>query len=198
MENDHFVCPWRAGPILTASIRKLFHNPRRILSPYLADGITAMDVGCGMGFFTIPMSDMVGKNGNVIAVDLQAEMLEGLKKNAEKAGAENITRRQCAQDSLRIKQWNGTVDFALVFWMLHEVPDPKRLIKELYAALSPNGKLLFAEPLAHVNSAAFQTSVKMITESGLKAVGTPKIPVSRAVLFSIKKVKKHTYLYFKK
>ena len=184
-DNKHFVCPWQAGPILTSSIRKLAHNPKRIISPYVSEGMIAMDIGCGMGFFTLPMSCMVGKNGKVIAVDLQSEMLEGLKKNAVKAGADNIIPHQCAQNSLRIEQWKGTVDFVSVFYMLHEVPDPERLLNELRTVMSSKGKLLFVEPVVHVRAATFQKSVKMITGCGFSAVETLKITFSRAVLFSV-------------
>lgn len=177
------VCPWWASSILTASIRKPFHNPLRILSPYVADGMTVMDVGCGVGYFSIPMSRLVGKQGKVIAVDLQPEMLEGLKKSAVKVGTTNIIPRQCAQESLLVEQWNGTVDFVLVFYMLHEVPDPERLIKELHEALTPGGKVLFAEPIMHVGSSAFQSSSKMIAASGFIVAGEPKIPLSRVRLF---------------
>ena len=40
-----------------------------------------MDIGCGMGFFTLPIAEIVGKNGHVISVDTQFGMLEGLKMN---------------------------------------------------------------------------------------------------------------------
>lgn len=182
MENEHSICPWRAGPILTASIRKLFHNPRRILTPYLSEGMTAMDVGCGMGFFTLPMSGIVGKSGKVIAVDLQPEMLGGLKKNAAKIGAENIMPHQCATDSLRVEEWNGAVDFALISWMLHEVPDQERLIRELCATLSDNGKLLFVEPYMHVSGDAFQNSLNMITKCGFAVADAPKVTMSHTAL----------------
>ena len=185
MKKNHSICPWREGPILTLSIRKLFHNPQSILSPYLTEGMTALDIGCGMGFFTIPMSGMVGKNGYIIAVDIQKEMLDGLKKNAIKSGSNNITPHQCGQNSLHLEQWNKAIDFALVFWMLHEVPDPKRLIKELHQAMSPKGKLLFVEPFFHVSKIKFQNSVKMITESGFKIIEEPKVSISRAVLFQL-------------
>ena len=165
------------------SRRVIFHNPERILAPYVSDGMIAMDIGCGMGYFTLPMSGMVGKNGKVVAVDLQSKMLEGLKRYARKADAHNITPHQCSQDALHVEQWNGAVDFALVFWMLHEVPDPERLIRELHAALSPKGKLLFVEPKLHVSSAAFQRSVKIMMETGFTEIGAPKISMSRTALF---------------
>ena len=180
------ICPWQAGSVLASGLRKMFHNPHRILAPYLSEGMKAMDIGCGMGYFTIPMSGMVGKQGTVIAVDLQPEMLAGLKTNAEKAGCENITAHQCGYDSLDINQWDRAVDFALIFMMLHEVPDAERLIREICGALKPGGKLLFAEPIGHVDKKKFQSSLSMIQQSGFDAVGSPKISICRAAIFQKK------------
>ena len=181
--NQEHICPWQSGPILAASLRKLVHNPRRIVEPYLSEGMTAIDIGCGMGFFTIPMSGITGKQGKVIAVDLQKEMLAGLQKNAQRAGADNIVLHQCGYDSLNIKQWYESVDFALIFMMLHEVPDADRLIREVYGALAPGGKLLFSEPIVHVNKSKFQHSVSMIQQQGFNMIATPRINICRSVAF---------------
>ena len=182
MEHN-YVCPWQAGPILTATLRKLLHNPAKITKPYLSNGNTAMDVGCGMGFLTIPMAEIVGKQGKVIAVDLQSKMLDGLKTNMQKQGIKSITPHLCETDSLRIEQWNGTVDFALIFMMLHEVPDADRLIREVYDALAPNGKLLFAEPIVHVSKEKFNQELNMIQEFGFSMIDTPKISICRTAVF---------------
>ena len=185
MEYSH-ICPWRAGPILNVALRKMFNNPVSITKPYLSEGMTVMDIGCGMGFFTIPMADIVGEHGNVIAVDVQDEMLEGLKRNAQKAGSINITAHLCDFGSLHIEQWRGTVDFALLFWMLHEVPDAERLIREVHTALAPNGRLLFVEPIAHVGMKKFRQSVDMIKHIGFTELENPKIPISRAAAYQKK------------
>ena len=182
MSKDH-ICPWQGGPLLAASLRKLAHNPRRIVGPYLSEGMTAMDIGCGMGFFTIPMSGITGKNGKIIAVDLQPEMLAGLQKNAQKAGVDNITLHQCGYDTLNIKQWDESVGFVLIMMMLHEVPDADRLIREVHDALAPGGKLLFSEPIGHVNKEKFQHSVSMIQQTGLSMVASPKIHLCRSAVF---------------
>lgn len=182
MEQNH-VCPWQTGPLLTIALRKLIHNPNRITKPYISAGMTVMDVGCGMGFFTIPMANIVGKQGMVIAVDLQQEMLDGMVKNARKEGRDNITTHLCRPDSLRIDKWSRTVDFALAFMMLHEVPDADRLIRELHNVLTPNGKLLFAEPIGHVGGDKFQQSLNMIKQSGFTVIDTPKIPICRTAVF---------------
>ena len=181
--SDPYICSWRGGPILAAPIRKLIQNPKRIVGPYLSSGMTAMDIGSGMGFFSIPMSDMVGEKGNVIAVDLQKEMLAGLRDRASTTGCENILYQQCDYTSLNIQKWKGSVDFVLVFMMLHEVPDADRLIREIGEALVPGGKLLFAEPVFHVNNKAFQNSRKEIEQSGFTLVTTPRIALCRSAVF---------------
>ena len=180
---DEMICPWQAGSILASPLRKLLHNPDRIVRPHLSGGMTAMDIGSGMGFFTIPMAGVAGSQGKVIAVDLQREMLAGLQKKAQKAGCGNITFHQCGLNSLNIGQWAGAVDFVLIFMMLHEVPDADRLIREVHEALAQGGKLLFSEPIVHVSGSKFSQSVSMIQQTGLCITGTPKIPLCRAAVF---------------
>jgi ubiquinone/menaquinone biosynthesis C-methylase UbiE len=145
--------------------------------------MTVMDIGCGVGFFTIPMAEIIGKQGKVIAVDLQPEMLAGLEKTARKTNVDNITLHQCASDSLNIGQWDGTVNFVLIMMMLHEVPDPDRLIREVYCAVAPGGKLLFSEPIGHVNNEKFQSSVDMIQKTGFSIVATPKVRICHSAVF---------------
>jgi ubiquinone/menaquinone biosynthesis C-methylase UbiE len=84
--------------------------------------MTAMDIGCGMGFCSIAMARMVGNEGKVISVDLQQKMLDVLLKRARKAGvAERIETHRCEADSLGV---DTAVDFVLAFMMVHEVPVP--------------------------------------------------------------------------
>jgi ubiquinone/menaquinone biosynthesis C-methylase UbiE len=182
MKKEH-ICPWQGGPLLMASIRKLAHNPHRIIKPYLSEGMTAMDVGPGMGFFTVPMASIAAKQGKVIAIDLQPEMLAGLQKNAQRAGIDNIIYHQCAYDSLKIQQWSESAHFVLIMMMLHEVPDADRLIREVHAALKPGGKLLFSEPVVHVGYKQFQKSVSIIQQAGFRIIDSPKIHLCRTAVF---------------
>ena len=177
------VCPWQAAPILLMSVRKPLHNPRKIVGKYISDGMTVLDIGCGMGYFSVPMAGMAGDSGKVIAVDLQLEMLGGLKRNAAKAGVNNIITHQCEKNTLALDEWAGNVDFALVFWMLHEVPDSQRLILEVRAALSEHGVLFFSEPkLGHVSAEQFGESLDMITSTGFKTTALPKVTFGRTAL----------------
>ena len=82
----HFVCPWFMGYVLICPLRKLWLNPRKLLIPYVRPGMTVLDVGCAMGFFSLPMAEMVRPEGRVVCVDLQEKMVRKLKRRAEKQG----------------------------------------------------------------------------------------------------------------
>lgn len=179
--DKNHVCPWWLAYSFDNPIRKLFHKPRQILEPYVREGMTVMDIGCGMGFFSIGMADLVGETGSVIAVDLQPKMLEITARRAKKRGFENrITTHRCQPDEIGIKD---AVDFILVFWMAHEVPDKKAFFRQLEAVLLPAGKLLMAEPKMHVSNTYFQKMVEKAKVLGLKSADQPPIRFSHSVVF---------------
>jgi ubiquinone/menaquinone biosynthesis C-methylase UbiE len=154
-----------------------------MLTSYIESGMTVLEVGPAMGFFTIPMAVLVGDGGCVIAADLQAKMLAGLKRRAALARRENIIFHQCRVDSLCLEERRQQVDFTLIFWMLHEVPDAPRLIEEVHETMLPGGRLLFAEPCLHVSRAAYERNVETIEKTGFNVAGRPKIAFSRSTLF---------------
>jgi ubiquinone/menaquinone biosynthesis C-methylase UbiE len=174
------VCPWWGGYFIDNPLRRLFHNPEKIVGPYVKPGMTAMDIGCGMGFCSIAMAKIVRDSGQVIAIDLQQKMLEVLRKRTEKAGvADRILLHKCQQNRLGVI---AQADFALAFMMVHEVPDQRRLLTEIQACLKPGGKLLVAEPKIHVPGKAFGRTVALAGEVGLNAVEEPRVHGCRAAL----------------
>jgi ubiquinone/menaquinone biosynthesis C-methylase UbiE len=177
-----YVCPWWAAPFtIDTPFRRLLHDPQKIVGPYVQPGVTVVDVGCGVGWFSIPMAGMVGDQGRVVAVDLQPQMLDMLRKRAEKAGvADRIELHQCEKDRLGIAT---EADFALIFAMLHEVPDQARLLGEIHTSLKPGGKLLLAEPPIHVTAKTFAKEVAVGETVGFRLVDRPHVRWSHAVLF---------------
>ena len=168
------VCPWWGGYFIDNRLRRLIHKPEKIVGPYVQPGMTVMDVGCGMGLFSIAMAKMVGDRGRVLAVDLQQEMLNVLRQRAERAGVANrIQLHKCDQNRMGIET---QVDFALASMMVHEVPDQNRLLVEIHACLKPGGKLLMAEPKIHVPGPAFQQTVAIAQNVGFR--------VARSVRFA--------------
>jgi len=183
-ENAHsVVCPWWLQGLLSNPFRRLFQNPDRILAGFAAPGKTAVDIGCGIGYLTIPLARLLCPEGRVIAVDLQERMLAGARRRAEKAGvSDRIQFHQAAPDGLGI---SGPADFVLTFWMVHEVPDKERLMKEIRGMLKPDGTWLLAEPPIHVPAASFRKTVALAEGLGFRVLSSPKIRLSRAVLFGL-------------
>lgn len=176
------ICPWWGGYFIDNPLRRLLHNPEKIVGLYVKPGMTVMDVGCGMGLFSIAMAKMVGNQGRVIAVDLQQKMLDVLGRRAKKAGvADRIQLHRCETDRLGLQV---PVDFALAFMMVHEVPDQRRLLGEIHGCLKPGGKLLVAEPKIHVPGKAFGETVALAEDVGFRAIEQPRVFGCRAVVFA--------------
>ena len=176
------VCPWWGGYFIDNPIRRLIHSPEKILAPYVQPGMTALDFGCGMGIFAIPMARLVGPTGEVIAVDVQRRMLDVLAKRARKQGvADRIQLHHCGPDSLN---WAGPVDFELAFYSAHEVPRLGRLWQELFACLRSGGVLLWVEPIGHVAKRRFAEMLTAAEEAGFNVQERPSIRLSRAALLA--------------
>ena len=176
------VCPWWGGFLIDNPLRRLLHNPTKILGPYVKPGMTVMDVGCGWGLFSIAMARMVGDGGRVITVDLQQQMLDVTMKRAEKAGmAHRIRPHRCEADDLRV---DVPVDFALAFAMVHEVPNQKSLLEQITRCLKPQGRFFVAEPRLHVAGRAFEEMVATAEGIGLKLSERPTVRLCRAVVLT--------------
>jgi ubiquinone/menaquinone biosynthesis C-methylase UbiE len=82
--RKNHVCPVAIARFLDNRVRRWVQDPRKILSPYIKEGMTVLDIGCGPGFFTVDIARLVGKSGRVIAADLQEGMLRRLKEKIRK------------------------------------------------------------------------------------------------------------------
>jgi ubiquinone/menaquinone biosynthesis C-methylase UbiE len=177
------VCPSWLSFSLDNSIRTFFQDPEKITRDYVKPGFTVLDIGCGPGYFTIPMARMAGKAGSVIAVDIQERMLEKMKERA--AGHDVLDRIravQCRPDDIMVRE---SVDFVLTFWMVHEVPEKLPFLKQIAAVMKKDSRYLLAEPKVHVSKKQFREIAQMAADAGLKTVAEPAISLSRAMLFSL-------------
>ena len=178
------VCPFWIGYILASPLRKLFEHPEKILGPLIRPGMCVLDVGCAMGFFSNPAARLVGAEGRVICVDIQERMLDSLRKRARKAQViERIETRPCTADSLGIDDLAEGVDLALAIHVVHECPDPEKLLKDLATCLKPGGTLLLAEPKGHVSDKLFDDTGRLAQAAGLTALDKSPFRRSHSALF---------------
>ena len=142
------VCPWWLTRTFDNPLRRLFQDPHKLLEPYVVPGSRVADCGCGMGFFTVALAQLVGPSGHVQAVDLQPQQLRVAEKRCRRAGvADRVRFVEATEASLRL---SGPFDFLLAFWMVHEVGDQAGFFEQLRAATEAGARVLVAEPMFHV------------------------------------------------
>jgi 2-polyprenyl-3-methyl-5-hydroxy-6-metoxy-1,4-benzoquinol methylase len=184
------VCPSFLSFFLDNRLRKLIMDPAKILGPFVREGFTAADIGCGPGFFTVPMARLVGPRGKVYAVDLQGAMLEKVERKARESGlAQQVIIHPCSEERLGLTE---PLDFVLCFWMVHEVPSPERSFEELRKQMKPGGVLLLAEPRAHVGKASFKQTVEAALNQGFTVQSEPRIRGSYSVLLAVDPASRNT------
>ena len=183
--NTKHVCPWWLCFTFDNPLRKIIHDPIKILSPYIHQGYTAIDIGPGMGYFTIPLAELVGSTGNVIAIDIQQKMLSALMARAQKKGvSDRIKTHLAGPDSIGFHE---KADFVLAFWMMHEVPDQSRFLSEIRNLMKPEGLFLLVEPVIHVSKKNFALAIETAKNLGFVIKESPNIRMSQSVLFTLSK-----------
>jgi cyclopropane fatty-acyl-phospholipid synthase-like methyltransferase len=180
---EHHVCPVWVGYVLASPVRKLLQNPYKILKPYVNEAMTVADIGCAMGFFSLPLAKMVGANGKVICVDIEENYIRSLEKRAQKAGlSSRIHTIICNEDSPGLDEFKEKIDFALAIGVVHEVPDSARFFSEVCEAMKPAGRLLMAEGKSFVSETDFERTVSVAKSNGFEVTDRPQINRGRTVL----------------
>lgn len=174
--TKHDVCPWWVGYLLASPVRKLFQDPVQILSPYVRAGMTVLEPGPGMGFFTLEIARLVGASGRVIAVDAQPRMIEGLVRRAGMARLlDRIAARVTPEESMTIDNLEGSVDFVFAFAVVHETPSANNFFAEASRAMKSGATLLLSEPVGHVSEAVFSDELAAAAAHNLKVVDRPSL-----------------------
>jgi 2-polyprenyl-3-methyl-5-hydroxy-6-metoxy-1,4-benzoquinol methylase len=174
----HRVCPWYLGYFLASPLRRIVEHPEHLLQGLVRPGMTVLEPGCGMGFFSLPLARLVGPGGRVICVDLQRKMIDGLRRRARRAGLlDRLETAVCGPSDLGAGGWTGRVDLALAIHVVHEVPDGGAFLQQIHAALRPGGTLLILEPKGHVSAPQFQATIAAAEAAGFVRGSAP--PSSR-------------------
>lgn len=173
MEKDR-ICPWWMGYLLLIPFRKLSHNPNKMLGPFINQGMNVLDYGCAMGYFSLPMAKMTGNDGKVYCVDIQEKMLVKLKQRSYKARLDHIIQPLLVGKTYDPGKLLDRIDFTLLFYVVHEIPDKEKLFNDIFRMTKQGGKVLFAEPSGHVSAKDFEKSVKMALSAGF-AVSDEKL-----------------------
>jgi len=179
------VCPWWLGYFHLGPIRKIFENPRKILSPLVKKGMKILEPGCGMGFFTLEAARLAGPEGRVYAVDLQPRMIGALERRVRRARlAGTVEARICPADTMGVSDLDGSIDLVLAFCLVHEVPDAERFFREVRQALRPGGCCVVLEPAGHVSEEAFESTLEAARGAGLSVTAGPDVYKSHTAVLN--------------
>jgi len=186
MTGRHSVYSAAKAGRLTGRIRTWIHPPDRILDRYVSPGDTVLDVGCGPGFFSIPMARMVGEGGTVIAADVQEAMLSILRQSAEDRGLSSRFRFHRTETGSLNLRLPPVVSFSLAFYVLHETTDRRAILLDLFRIVRPGGLLLVAEPWIEVGRREFRETIDDAKRAGFVRLASPRILLSRSALMQKK------------
>ena len=170
----HHVCPWWLGYWLVNPLRRLREDPAAMLAPWVREGMTVLEPGCGMGFFTLEIARRVGASGRVVAVDVQERMLRRLRARARRAGvADRIDGRLTDGAGLGIGDLLERVDLCVAIHVVHEVPDTAAFFAEVHAACRPGATVVVIEPAGHVTPAELDGQLAAAATAGFALVRRP-------------------------
>jgi len=182
MTKAYKVFPASRAGHLDGWLRQLLFHPDRLVGQFIQQGDTVLDIGCGSGLFTRAIARKVGDSGNVIAADIQEEMLKLLEKKARDEGLNRRIRLHKAEpDSLGLAE-PGCINAAFAFYVVHEVPDSKRLMQEVFSLLVPGGTFLIVEPKCIVSRADFRKTIDTAVSAGFRIASSRSVFLSHAVL----------------
>ena len=179
-DGNKRVCPVGRAGSLDNRFRKWLQDPQKIVGPYIKEGMTVLDLGCGPGFFSLDMAQMVGKSGRVIAVDLQEGMLQKLRDKIQGTEHERrITLHKCEENKIGVSE---EIDFVLAFYMVHEVPNQEEFFNEIGVILKPKGQVLVVEPPFHISKSAFEETIRKARNAGFTLIERPKVLFSKTAV----------------
>lgn len=180
MERYERICPVENAGGLDSRFRVWLQDPKKLLKGRIREGMVVLELGCGPGFFTGEIARQVGKSGKVIAADLQQGMLDMVRDKFKGTELESrIVLHKCDEDRIGVTE---KVDLVVAFFMVHEVPDKRRLLEELKAVLKPGGSLYINEFRMHPPKKAFEEMVSTAKDIGFVEAERRSFLISRAII----------------
>ncbi len=168
---------WTGAEWLMRRVRDEEEGPAQMREQlHIKPGMTVCDMGCGNGYHTLPLAQLVGENGKVYAVDVQPQMIEMLKQNIASKGLKNIVPINSSYHDPKLPP--DTCDMILLVDVYHEFSHPVQMLAGMRAALKPDGQLVLVEFRAEDKTVPIKPEHKMskaqinkeMTANGFKLV----------------------------
>jgi ubiquinone/menaquinone biosynthesis C-methylase UbiE len=178
--------------------REKEEEPKKLLEilDFKAGQVVA-DIGAGSGYYSFRIADKVGSRGKVLAVDIQKEMLDIIRRRMKKQEVKNIEPILGTETDPKLPE--GGVDWILLVDVYHEFSYPYEMTEALVKSLKPEGRIVFVEfrkedrnvPILEVHKMTIRQVLKEMEPHPLKHVKTEKsLPWQHVIIFEKKSKKK--------
>jgi len=156
----------------------------------LRGGEVVADLGAGSGYFTFRLAAEVGKTGKVLAVEIQDEMIETLRRRAKALGITNVEAVKGSETDPKLPA--SGVDRVLMVDVYHELSYPFEVMTKVREALKPGRCVVFVEyrkedprvPIKEVHKMSVEQLAKEMKVVGLAHVRTVEsLPSQHIVIF---------------
>jgi SAM-dependent methyltransferase len=153
-------------------------------------GQVVCDMGSGNGFYTLKLAKLVGEEGKVLAVDIQAQMLYMLRKRAEEEKITNI--KPILGTVWNPKLADSSVDLMFCVDVYHEFDHPVEMLAAMRKALKPDGRMVLVEfrmedpkvPIKLLHKMSKEQILKEVPPAGFKLVEQfDKLPWQHVMFF---------------
>jgi tRNA A58 N-methylase Trm61 len=132
------------APWLVRSERETEEHPDQALDELkIPKGATVADIGAGVGYMSWRLAERVGPTGKVYANDIQAPMLEQLRKNVAERHLNNVETILGEPDDPKLPQ--GRMDLVLMVDVYHEFSEPRKMLRHIRESLKPDGRMVLLE-----------------------------------------------------
>ena len=169
--------------VLESAGREQWNKPEQIMDALkIADGSIVAEIGAGGGWFTVRLAHRVNQNGIVYAEDIQPEMIEAVRRRAQRENLGNVVRTVLG--TTRNSRLPHGLDAILINGAYHEMQNPVAVLKDAAESLKPQGRLGIVEfspgaggpgpePEQRVDQ---ETVVRGATSAGLQIISRETIP----------------------
>lgn len=148
-------------------------------------GQTLIDVGCGPGYATLDLAEIVGPSGRVVAIDRSRRFLDHLESEQRARGIQQIQTVEMDLDNARLSdELPDGADGAWGRWVYAFVQNPRALLERIAAAVKPGGKLVIFEYFDYSTwklaprSAAHELFVEKVVETWRATGGETEVGMS--------------------
>lgn len=167
-----FPAPAFISVFLDSRLRGWLQSPDAInIYSKISKGKKILEIGSGSGFFTIPAAKTIGIEGEIVALDIQKEMLEKISKKLIKNENKNIKNiRLVKASAYDIPYPAETFDVVFTVSALQEIPDPHKALLEAYRVLKVGGLVSISEFIPDPDWPLRKTVEKQLSAAGFSSL----------------------------